>query len=95
MQTAWVLDNSKHKHNTTINELQKLLSTTAAAAAATTTTTTTTTILPPPPCTLSKTVRVSWYQKGKTNLDLLEQETQWVAVASAGPYADMHLAPDR
>jgi len=27
------------------------------------------------PCTLSRTTRVSQYQKGKTNLDLLEQET--------------------
>jgi len=27
-----------------------------------------------PPWTLSGTTRVSWYQKGKTNLDLLEQE---------------------
>jgi len=26
------------------------------------------------PWTLSRTTRVSWYQKGKTNLDLLEQE---------------------
>jgi len=38
---------------------------------------------------------VSRYQKGKnqegkTNLDLLEQ----VAVASAGPYASLHLIPD-
>jgi len=36
---------------------------------------------------------VSQYQKGKTNLDLLEQEI--VAVVSAGPYANLHLAPDR
>jgi len=34
---------------------------------------------------------VSQHQKGKTNLDSLEQE---VAVASAGPYANLHLAPD-
>jgi len=33
---------------------------------------------------LSGTTRVSWYQKGKTNLDLLEQETVTVAVASTG-----------
>jgi len=46
---------------------------------------------------LSGTTRVSRYQKaktrkGKTNLDLLEQET--VAVASAGLYASLHLIPD-
>jgi len=43
------------------------------------------------PGTLSGTTRVSWYQKGKTNMDLLEQ---WAAVALAGPYANMHLAPE-
>ena len=26
---------------------------------------------------------------------LLEQERQWVAVASAGPYANLHIAPDK
>ena len=26
---------------------------------------------------------------------LPKQETQWLAVASAGPYASLHLAPDR
>jgi len=39
------------------------------------------------------TTRVSRYQKGKTNLDLLEQET----VSGSGiswPYADLHLDPD-
>ena len=38
--------------------------------------------------------RVSQYQKGKTNLDLLQQET----VSQSGiswPYANLHLAPDR
>jgi len=44
----------------------------AAATAATTTTTTTTTFYGP--WTVSGTTRVSRYQKGKTNLDLLEQE---------------------
>jgi len=44
----------------------------AAAAAAATTTTTTTTFYGP--WTVSGTTRVSRYQKGKTNLDLLEQE---------------------
>jgi len=26
---------------------------------------------------ISRTTRMSWYQKGKTSLDLLEQETEW------------------
>ena len=43
---------------------------------------------------LSGTTRVSWYQKGKASLDLLSKR-QWVAVASAGPYASLRLAPDR
>jgi len=45
---------------------------------------------------LSRTTWVSRYQKDetKTNLDFLEQETR-VAVASAGPYANLHLALDR
>jgi len=38
---------------------------------------------------LSRTTRVSRYQKGKTNLDFTEAS---VAVASAGPYASLHLA---
>jgi len=38
---------------------------------------------------------VSRYQKGKTNLDFTEARRQRVAVASAGPYASLHLAPDR
>ena len=37
---------------------------------------------------------VSRYQKGKTNLDFTEARAV-VAVASAGPYASLHLAPDR
>jgi len=45
------------------------------------------------PWIVSGTTRVSQYQKCKTNLDLLEQEI--VAVASAGPYANLHLIPDR
>jgi len=40
----------------------------------------------------SGTTQVSLYQKGKTNLDFTEAR---VAVASAGPYASLHLAPDR
>jgi len=40
----------------------------------------------------SGTTQVSQYQKGKTNLDFIEAR---VAVASAGPYASLHLAPDR
>ena len=35
------------------------------------------------------------YQKGKTNLDFTEARNKWVAVASAGPYANLHLVPDR
>jgi len=41
---------------------------------------------------LSGTTQVSRYQKGKTNLDFTEAR---VAVASAGPYASLHPAPDR
>jgi len=46
---------------------------------------------------LSRTTRVSRYQKGKTDLDFTEArcKRQLVAVASAGPYASLHLAPDR
>ena len=45
-----------------------------------------------------RTTWVSWYQKGKTSLDLNEQETIrfWDAVASAGPYvSSLHLAQNR
>ena len=38
---------------------------------------------------LSRTARVNRYEKDKTN------EWQWVAVASAGPYASLHLASGR
>jgi len=44
---------------------------------------------------LSRTTWVSQYQKGKTDLDFTEAKKQRVAVASAGPYASLHLAPDR
>ena len=44
----------------------------------------------------SGTTRVGRYQKGKTNLDLTEaRDGERVAVASAGPYASLHHAPDR
>ena len=43
----------------------------------------------------SRTTWVSRYQKGKTNLDFTGARDKWVAVASAGPYANLHLAPDR
>jgi len=52
----------------------------------------------------SGTTQVSRYQKGKTTLDITEatdSEWQWhqlghmLAVASAGPYASLYLAPDR
>jgi len=42
----------------------------------------------------SGTTQVSRYQKGKTNLDFTEAR-EWMAVASAGLYANLHLAPDR
>ena len=44
---------------------------------------------------LSGTTRVSHYQKGKTKtiLDFLQEE-KWVAMASARPYANLHLDPD-
>ena len=45
------------------------------------------------PWTVSGTNWVSQYQKGKTRLDLLEQEIV-MAVASAGPYANLHRDPD-
>jgi len=46
---------------------------------------------------VSGTTWVSRYQKGIANLDLLEQEivSGTVVVASAEPYANLHLAPDR
>jgi len=43
---------------------------------------------------LSETTWVSWYQKGKTNLDLLEQEIV-SGSGICGLYANMHLTPDR
>jgi len=43
---------------------------------------------------MSGTTRVSRYQKGKTS-GFYWSKRQWVAVASAGPYASLHLAPDR
>jgi len=46
-------------------------------------------------CPFSGTTQVSWYEKGKTNLDFTEARDSDLAVASAGPYASLHLAPDR
>ena len=43
----------------------------------------------------SGTTRVSRYQKGKTLSGFYCSKRQWVAVASAGPYASLHLAADR
>jgi len=37
---------------------------------------------------------VSRYQKGKTNLDFYWSKRQSVAVASGGPYANVHIAPE-
>ena len=42
----------------------------------------------------SGTTRLSRYEKGKTNLDLLEQETGSGSGISWA-YANLHLAPDR
>ena len=44
---------------------------------------------------LSGTTRVSRYQKGKNQSGFYWSKRQWVAVASAGLYASLHLAPDR
>jgi len=42
---------------------------------------------------------VKRYQKGKTGnvkpIWIYWSKRYWVAVASAGPYANLHLAPDR
>jgi len=43
---------------------------------------------------LSGTTWVNQYQKGKTNLDLLEQETVSGSGIS-GPYVNLHLVTDR
>jgi len=43
----------------------------------------------------SGTTRVSRYQKGKNQCGFYWSKRQWVAVASAGTYASLHLAPDR
>ena len=40
-------------------------------------------------------IRVGRYQKGKNQSGFYWSKRQWVAVASAGPYASLHLAPDR
>jgi len=49
-------------------------------------------------CYLSGTTRVSRYQKGKTRkvkpIWIYWSKKQWVAVASAGLYASLHLVPD-
>ena len=44
---------------------------------------------------LSGTTHVSRYQKGKNQSGFYWSKRQRVAVASAGPYASLHLAPDR
>ena len=43
----------------------------------------------------SGTTRVGRYQKGKKQSGFYWSKRQWVAMASAGPYASLHLAPDR
>ena len=51
-----------------------------------------------PSWTLSRTTQVSRHQKGKTTkvkpMWIYWSNSQWVAVASAGPYANLHLDPD-
>ena len=44
---------------------------------------------------LSGTTWASWYQKSKTISGFYWSKRQWVAVASAGPYASLHLTADR
>ena len=44
---------------------------------------------------LSGSARVSRYQKGKNQSGFYWSKRQWVAVASAGPYASLQLTPDR
>ena len=44
---------------------------------------------------LSGTTQVSRYQKGKNQSGFYWSKRQWVAVASAEPYASLHLAPVR
>jgi len=43
---------------------------------------------------LSGTIWQRWYQEGKTNLDLLEQEIV-SGSGIAGTYVNLHLDPDR
>jgi len=47
---------------------------------------------------LSGTTQVSWHQKGKTRkvkpIWIYWSKRHWVAVASAGPYSNLHLDPD-
>ena len=49
------------------------------------------------PCNgpLSGTTWMSWYQKGKNQSGFYWSKSHWVAVASAGPYTNLHLAIDR
>ena len=44
---------------------------------------------------LSGTTQVSRYQKGKNQSRFYWSKRQWVAVASSGPYANLHIAPDK
>jgi len=47
----------------------------------------------------SRTTWVSWHQKSRTimiaTIWIYSSKRQWVAVASAGPHANLHLASDR
>ena len=44
---------------------------------------------------LSGTNQVSQYQKSKNQSGFYWSKRQWVAVASAGPYANLHITQDR
>ena len=45
---------------------------------------------------LPRTIQVSRYQKGKTNLDFTEaRDIEWQWHQLHGPYASLHLAPGR
>jgi len=43
----------------------------------------------------TRTIWANQYQKGRTIMDFTEARDDGMEVASAGPYANVHLAPDR
>ena len=44
---------------------------------------------------LSRTIQVSRYQKGKTSLDFTEARDSAWQCHQLGPYANLHIAPDK